>query len=279
MAITAAQFPRYSRVHSTLNNMLVTRQPLIELDVAGESTLLMLGIEPGPVGSSHLIGLTAADARLWLELSSQLFERLCANWAGGVDINPLPVPLRQAVLNAAIGPFCDALAAASGIVAVVTQNNDYPPENILRLGLWPPSGTGRLPEAVLYLDEAAVAALLETLTSMPAAINGLDWAELPTDLTIAVGQLQLPAGSLPTITHGDVLLLPPSLSGTDYPLVLRQGTNILAEARLDGRRLIIDRLMEATMSENEQADAAESPPMAIDPQALDIRIQFDLGHL
>lgn len=275
--IRLAQFPRNSRAQIRLYNLAATRRPHLQLDIAGEAAAL----QPAPLANipSDPVALTAGSGSAWLTLAPTLFERWLRPWTGGEALTHLPPALRNAARQAALTPLFDALKTATGMLFNLTDLPAPTPESAIPLGLWLTDETH--PSGVLRLDDPAAAVLATHLERLPiTAMDQEPWPNLPVAVTPWIGQTRLTLAEFQQIESGDILLLSPSMSDAMFELILRQARRPLAVARfLNPRQLCIDRLAPTAMSEHELARAADAPPSALNPDDLDIRIDFDLGHL
>jgi type III secretion protein Q len=288
-----ARFPRYSRQHIRLANLISTRRPLLPVAIAGELTGLRLTGDPEPLTGGQPFVLTLAGTRLGLQIGDTLFAQLSAAWGGEPLADDLPAPLQHALLGSALKPLLTALTTLAGgaaisweaapqtLPAVAEQALPAVAEQALPLGLWSATLSSGQPAAMLWLDDAAVMLFSAALDAMPvaAAEMPVDASLLPADVIVEAGRMQLSAGELEQLEVADVLLLAPQLTPQDHLLILRQQQRPLAAARLDGHTLIIERLMENIMYENDAANAADSELAIGNPQELEVRISFDLGHL
>ncbi len=274
-SIQAPAFPSYSRPYIRLQNLLVTRRPELHLKINDQALVLQLGTSTEPVLQTPNIELTAANARSWINISEDLFHRLSASWLGNQTLGELPAPLQKAVLNAALSPILNQLHSVSGIDLVLTHGDSSPADSSVCLALWQPSTSGRQMAAVLRLDNAALDMLIHALEHMPTATRGSDWSFLAIPLTIAIARISMPVKTLRSVELNDLLLLPPGISPDHFQLILHHNHHPLAIAHLENRSLLIDRLLETTMPNNDH----ESPSPGLSAEDLEIKITFDLGHL
>jgi type III secretion protein Q len=280
-----ARFPRYSRQHIRLANLISTRRPLLPVAIAGELTGLRLTGDPEPLTDGQPFVLTLAGTRLGLQIGDTLFAQLSAAWGGEQLPDDLPAPLQHALLGSALKPLLAALTTLAGGAAIsweaAPQTLPAVAEQALPLGLWCATLSSGQPAAMLWLDDAAVMLFSAALDAMPvaAAEMSVDASLLPADVIVEAGRMQLSTSELQQLEVADVLLLAPQLTPQDHLLILRQQRRPLAAARLDGHTLIIERLMENIMYENDAANAADSELAIGNPQELEVRISFDLGHL
>lgn len=272
--IRRAQFPRHPCTHFRLHNLVATRRPVLDLEIAGASTTLRLG--PITDLPGDCMTLSASSRNAWLTLGAHQFEQWLKPWIGGETLNRLPPALRAAARQAALTPLLDALQTAIGVVFDFTDEPDPPSASAVRLGLW--LADDAEPFAALWLDDATAAALTARLESLPPAdFDQEPWPMLPVPITLWIGQTRLTAPELRHLEMADILLLPPSLPGLPFEAILRQPNRPLAVARFQRRQLFIDHLTSTAMSESAPADNA--PASFINPDDLEIRLDFDLGHL
>ena len=273
--IRPARFPRTPRAQVRLCNFTITRRLILTLNIAGESITLALG--PAVDMPGDIIALNAGSGSAWLTLKPTLFEQWLRPWIGSETLTQLPSVLRKAAYHAALAPLFAALHAATGIVFVLTESPTPLPESPARLGLWLTDTPDGNPSALLHLDDATVAALTTRLEHLPAAGVKEPWPGLPVHITLWIGQTWLTPQELRQLERSDILLLPPSAPDAPLELMLRQAGWPLAIAHLQRRQLLIARLVPTAMSEPSQAPA--TPPSALDPDDLKIRLDFDLGCL
>lgn len=264
-----AQFRRYSPAQVRLDNLAATRR--LVLDIAGAAATL----RPGSVAErpEEAIALVAGSSNAWLTLAPARLERWLRPWIGGETLSRLPLALRDAAHQAALTPLFTALTTTTGMVFTLAEGHPLPPAATNSLDLWL-TDDGQ-PSAVLHLDAAAMVALAVLLERLPMATpNQEPWPTLPVVTTLWIGQTRLTLREFEQIERGDIVLLPPSLSGSTLELVLRHARRSLAVAHLDHHQLLIDRLLPATMSE-----PAATAHLPLNPDDLEIRIDFDLGQL
>lgn len=278
--IRSAQFPRALRAHVRLYNLAISRRPVLRLGDAGESITL------GPSSLTDLpdavpIVLASASGQAWLALEPVLLKQWLQPWIGNETLTSLPPVLRSAAYHAALDPLFTALDAATGIAFSPAESPAPLPSASARLGLWlTDPGAGR-PCALLAVDDAIAAVLTARLERLPLSVGEPErWSNLPVEVTLWLGQSHLSAEEFRGLASGDILLLPSSMpANAALELRLRQAGQgqFLAIAHLQRGQLLINRLVSAAMSEPAHTPDTASAPL--DPDALPIRIEFDLGGL
>lgn len=265
--IRPAQFRRCSPTQVRLHNLAATRR--LTLDIAGEAATLRPGSITDRTGEA--IALVAGSGNAWLTLAPALLECWLRSWIGGETLSRLPPALRVAARQAALAPLCAALTAATGIAFTLAEGHAPPPVATIPLEVW--LADAGPPGAVLHLDAATALALAVRLERLPMAAPGQEWwLTLPVALTLWIGQTYLTLREFQQIERGDLVLLQPAASGIALELILRHAHRSLAVARLNHSQLLIHGLLPAAMSE-------PTARPALDPDDLEIRIDFDLGQL
>lgn len=276
--VRPARFSHTSRAHARLYNLAISRRPALRLGGAGESITLGPGLLMD-VPDAAPMTLTSASGQAWLTLEPALLKQWLQPWIGNEALTSLPPVLRSAAYHAALDPLFMALETATGIAFAPAESPAPLPSASTRLGLWlSDPGLGN-PSALLDVDDAIAAALAVRLERLPPIVGEPErWSSLPVEVTLWLGQSRLTVEEFRGLASGDILLLPPSMpANAALELLLRQAGQPLAVARLQCRQLLIDRLVSAAMSES--SPTPDTTPAALDPDALPIRIDFDLGSL
>lgn len=274
--IRPAQFPHEPCSQIRLCNLVVTRRLVLPLEIAGESSALWMGPTADLPGTP--IALTAGSGNVWLTLTPALFQQWLQPWIGHEPLTRLPPALREAAREAALAPLLTALKATTGLAFALTESSTPPPETCAQIGLWRTDSPAGTPDGVLHLDDAVAAALTARLERLPAAAPSSEpWPALPIEVTLWLGQTRLTVQECRGLEISDILLLPPAAPDAALELILRHAGRPLAATHLHRRQLLIDRLVPTAMSERSPVPAAPQPPL--DPDQLEIRLDFDLGYL
>lgn len=274
--IRSAQFPRAPRSHIRLYNLALTRRPVLTLNIAGALTTLGLG--PATNMPGDLIALTTDAGGAWLTLKPTLFKQWLQPWIGSEPLTQLPSMLRNAAYHAALAPLLTALNAMSGLSFSLTESPAPLPESTARLGLRLTDTPAQNLNAVLCLDDATAAVLTARLERLPLAVVKQEpWPTLPVSVTLWIGQIRLTPQEFRHLELSDMLLFPSSAPDATLELTLRQSGRPVAVAHLHRRQLLIAHLVPIAMSEPSQAPDTPRPPL--NPDDLEIRIDFDLGDL
>lgn len=265
--IRPAQWPTLTPAQQRLDNLLATRRPTLQL--ADERMTLQSG---GAAISGDWIALAAGSSRAGLIVTPTLLERWLQPWIGGETLSRLPPALGEAARQAALAPFLTALRSATGLGFTLTETAR--PTGATQLSL--SSDAAGSPSAALYLDPTASAVLTAHLQRLPpVTLEQEPWPTLPVAVTLWIGQTHLTPREFAQIEPGDILLLPPEWSAATARLTLRQGRRWLATGDLRRGQFLIDRVLSTPMSE----PVADPAPAPLNPDDLEIRIDFDLGHL
>ncbi|WP_295405682.1 type III secretion system cytoplasmic ring protein SctQ [uncultured Thiocystis sp.] len=270
----------------------------MRLDLPEGPLVLGLALEPGTmlnasppaqlIGQELSIRLSGEAGTLWLELAPGVWRHWLYHWIGELALDQLPQALGAAARQAALAPLLDALESLLSIrleaaVALAAPETLPVAESILRL--WPLDVESATPIARLSLDAAAslqLAARLEQKQrpAIDSDTNAERWPDLPITLTPWLGATRLRTRECRALEIGDLLLLPRQVEPQAIPLLLTHRQRTLATAHLAGQCLIIDSLVSATMSEHPIPDPdSDSSPAVIDPDELEIGIDFELGRL
>lgn len=265
--IRPAQWPTLTLAQQRLDNLLVTRRPTLEL--ADDRMTLQPG---GAAISGDWIALASGSSHAGLIVIPALLERWLQPWIGGETLSRLPPVLGEAARQAALAPLLSALRSATGLGFSLTKTACPPDATHLSLS----SNAAGSPSAALYLDPPATAALTAHLQHLPpVTLEQEPWPTLPVTVTLWIGQTHLTPREFSQIESGDILLLPPAPSGCAVRLTLRQGRRWLATGDLRCGQFLIDRVFSTPMSE----PVTDPTPAPLNPDDLEIRIDFDLGHL
>lgn len=286
---------RLTRTQVRLAQCLARQMPRLTLNLPKESLTLDIALEQqaaSPKASEQVIVLRGEAGALWLEPAPDVWRQWLGHWIGDLELAQLPPTLGAAARQAALAPLLDALdsllstrlaAAESPAVAAMFPK----PESVL--ALWRADVESAPPIARLGLDAAAslrLAACLEqepqsATDSTPISTPIIErWPELPIALTPWLGATRLRPHEWRRLETGDLLLLPRRVDPAAIPLHLKHHRRTLATAHLADQRLIIDSLVPTTMSESSMTDPdSDATPAVIDPDELDIRVEFELGHL
>ena len=276
--VQAARFPQVSGLQAKLDNLLISRRPRLQL--ATDDDLAVVELRPGADLRSDLqhYPLRAGDASLWIAVAPGVVARLGSPWLdGGPRLEELPATLRSAALAAALSPLLDAIASQLGISATLRDDGDDPPTDATVLSLaWE---SARLPEGLIYLDARVTAALCDALQDIDPVENGLDETTVSSDLALEVANIALTVEELRALSRGDILVLPPETPPPGSTLILSLPGRAVAQARLENNTLVVERLLETAMVDDDDRKApisADDQPAADD---LEIRLDFDLGSL
>lgn len=281
---------RLTRTQVRLGQCLAQRTPRLTPDLPEGPLALSLALTHGSLSDApeRPIPLHGEAGTLWLDLALDLRRQWLRHWIGDLELDQLPPALGAAARQAALAPLLDALesllstrleAADSPDVAATSPE----PESIL--ALWRSDIESATPIARLGLDAAASLRLVARLEqesqsatdSTPIAER---WPDLPIALTPWLGTTRLRQHEWRALETGDLLLLPRRLDPAAITLHLKHRRRTLATAHLADQRLIIDSLVPATMSEPSMTDPdSDSTPAVIDPDDLEISVDFELGRL
>jgi type III secretion protein Q len=260
-----------------LNNLLLSRQPTFTAALKDQSADIKL-TPASRVQSMLKIRLSAPGMSYGLELDEGFAQQLLQAWGLEGTLDSLPPSLQDALLAAALAPLAQQLPIAP--IARISRRRAADPEAgcAARLGLWRETPAAALPLANLELDANAADALIRLLQNTPACAAPSACSALPLAFTLSLDSVSLSASEIRELAIDDVLLLPPS-NAADLIIVLKLNARPLASARLHDAQVIIEQILEQTMAADDPTPHSESAPSAIDPDALEIRLDFDLGSV
>lgn len=266
--IKLAQFPHLTQDQYRLDNLLVTCKISLELET---QHILIKPVNVAINGLALALHTDAGNAEL--VVGNLLFNHWLQPWVGLENINNLLPALRCAAYQAALAPLLAALNAAIGVSLSLSATSEI--NRYTKFGLW--LDNAALPSAIIYLDEDATNALISHLKKLPHNTLELErlWPNLWILLTPYIGQLSLSSQEIKDLATCDILLLPSGMDAQQIRVTLRQGQCLLATGALHHQTLCIDQVFANPMSEivNEQTKHF------LDPDTLEVRIDFDLGHL
>lgn len=283
---------RLTRTQVRLAQCLAQWTPQLTLDLPEGPLALAISLEQATRlnASERLIALRDEGGALWLEPDPDVWRQWLGHWIGELELDRLPPALGAAAQHAALAPLLDALETRLSTrleAAATPAMAETSPATESVLALWRLDVESATPIARLGLDTAAstrLAARLEqkppsTPDSIPIPIAER-WPDLPITLIPWLGTTRLRVAEWRALEIGDLLLLPRRVDPSTIPLHLKHRRRTLATAHLAGQRVIIDSLVSPTMSEQPIPDPdRDSAPAAIDPDELEIGIDFELGRL
>ncbi|MBK5941093.1 type III secretion system cytoplasmic ring protein SctQ [Halochromatium roseum] len=284
---------RLTRAQLRLTQCLARWTPRLTLDLPEGPLTLRLALEPRvawPNAAGPLIPLRGEAGAFWLAPAAEVWRQWLGHWIGDLELDQLPPTLAAAARQAALAPLLDALdnLLSTRLEADATSAvTETAPDADQVLALWRADVESATPIARLGLDVAASLRLAARLEQEPESASESTavaerWPDLPIALTPWLGATRLRRQEWRALETGDLLLLPRQVDPTAIPLHLKHRRRTLATAHLADQRLIIDSLVPATMSEpsmtNTEADS-DATPAVIDPDDLDIRVDFELSGL
>lgn len=281
---------RLTRTQVRLAQCLAQQSPLITLELPTGPLTLALTWESATTSDATLnhavterLLLQSEAGSLWLALTPTVWQQWLEQWIGAQALDQLPPALRAAAQHAALTPILNALEAllATRLTLMPAPAAlDPQPHTESLLALRRSDVASVMPIAWLSMDAASSTRLTARLTTMqPLAPSAEHWHDWPITLTPWLGATRLPIGDWQTLEIGDVLLLPRQVEPSAIPLHLKHHTRTLATAHLASQRLFIDSLVSATMSEHATDIKSHAAPAVIDPDDLEISVEFELSRL
>jgi type III secretion protein Q len=278
---------RLTRSQVRIAYYLAQWSPRLTLDLPNGPLAIRLALASGPMSHARErpICLSGEAGRLWLEPAQTHFQHWLQHWIGELDPEQLPPTLGAAARQAALAPLLDALETLLAARLEASPSTEASPVAESVLALWRLDVESATPIAHLGLDAAASIQLATRLEPQRRATTDSDthaerWPDLPIALTPWLGATRLRVAEWRGLETGDLLLLPRQVEPQAIPLHLKHRRRTLATAHLAGQRIIIDSLVPATMSEQPLFDPdSDSAPAVIDPDELEIGVDFELGTL
>lgn len=271
--IRPAQFPRLMRTQMQLTNLVLNRQLTLELALDDVRLALHLGPAPPDPGYAS-IAVRLADGLASLAFEPALLQRCLQPWIGETPLSSLPPVLQEAARQAALSPWLETLASGLGLSLTLADSDAPALEPSATLGLWLAKARVGTPGAWLHLDASAMVALSTVLERQPLATDPGAWLDLPVACLLWLGQTRLHSSELADLAVEDLLLWP---AAQNVPEVVLRQRQPWAVAELAGHQLLIKRLLVHTMSDSDTSFNEDETPIAA--EALDVRLDFDLGHL
>lgn len=296
-----------------LANALASHQARFEW-ARGDSTLALdLQVGPPLAAPDLQLQFSDGDGDFQVQLSNALLQQLCSPWRGDDPATSLPPQL----LRAALSPLLDWLGKLAGLRLETPEALKPTALDAVALQLCDGVAGDSRPLAAIVCSAAQAERLSVAVRALTARGPALDAGPLSAQVGLRLGATALTPAEYRGLARGDVLLLPTPLAAGDPWITLHQGDRALACASLRGDRALVitepvhaslRALEETTMNdefENDfddefgdgidfddsaefddatEADTATDDPSpgdggAVDPAALDVRLDFDLGHL
>lgn len=264
------------------NNLLTSSWLSIAVELNQTETRLFL--VPGESNSSQDVTIlgTVGDGRFALCFESKGLKNLYPDGIANTSLNELPKPLATALVEVAVRPIIEGLAACFDQRMIVEEFAKTLPQNWHQIDLARSAEESSKPVASLWFNQDAYAVLKSKLESEPRKKHWNAAGEVRVPVRAIVPGHTLQPMELAALTPGGAILLP---EGTDPNLVrIHAGVQChsIATGRMDSGSIVVEQISNDAMNEQSQAineDLADTTELAEVPvDGIGVRVDFLIGQ-